>query len=118
MLIQFGYGYSRISQDLNPAPEQSPRTVIQYNQQKENPMSGKFDAVPVESDTVIIVSLEVKLDEYDILYQKWYWENIYAESFIFSTADVAIMSDEELETFARSSPMIKLESSVIVDPDF
>ncbi|MEI8187196.1 MAG: hypothetical protein WCG19_10935 [Chlorobiaceae bacterium] len=75
-------------------------------------MSCKFDTVPVESDTVIILSLEAKLDEYDVLYQKWSWENIYAESFIFASQDVAIMSDDELKEFARSSPMIKPESSV------
>ncbi len=77
-------------------------------------MSGKFDAVSVEPDTQIIASLEVKMGDYDILYQKWYWEHVTAESFIFVTADVAIMSDEELEVFARTSPMIKPEGGVTI----
>jgi len=75
-------------------------------------MSGKFDAVPVESDTAILVSLEMKLYEYKILYQKWVWDGIYGESFIFSSADIASLSDDELKALGRSSPMIKPEGSV------
>ena len=77
-------------------------------------MSSKFDAVSVESDTKILASFEAKMDEYDVLYQKWLWDGIRAESFVFAAADVAAMSDDELEAFARSSPMIQLESSVTV----
>ena len=36
-------------------------------------MSNKIDAVPVENDTKIILQLEAKLGEYDVLYEKWFW---------------------------------------------
>lgn len=75
-------------------------------------MSSKFDAVPVESDTTILASFEAKMDEHDVLYQKWVCDGIRGESFVFVAADVAALSDKGLEAFARSSPMIKPESSV------
>jgi hypothetical protein len=77
-------------------------------------MSSKFDAVSVESDTQILASFESKIDAYDVLYQKWRCDGIRAESFVFAAADVAAMNDDELEAFARSSPMIRPESSVTV----
>lgn len=77
-------------------------------------MSSKFDAVSVESDTKILASFEAKMDEYDVLYQKWLWDGVVGESFIFAAADVAAMNDDELEAFARSSPMIQPGSSVTV----
>ncbi|MDH4444248.1 MAG: hypothetical protein QE267_03875 [Akkermansiaceae bacterium] len=75
-------------------------------------MSAKFDDVTVESDTWVKVNLEAKLDEYDVLYQQWVWDGILGESFIFVTSDVAAMGDDDLKAFARTSPMVKPESSM------
>ncbi len=77
-------------------------------------MSSKFDAVPVESDTAILASFSAKIDDYDVLYQKWLCDGVVGESFVFAAADVATMSDDELEALARSSPMIQPQSSVTV----
>ena len=77
-------------------------------------MSSKFDAVSVVSDTKILASVQAKLNDYEVLYQKWICEGVVGESFIFAAADVAAMSDDELEAFARSSPIIQPESSVTV----
>lgn len=73
---------------------------------------GKFDAVPLDSDTALLFSMELKLEDRDLLYQKWIWDGIMAESFIFVTADVAGLADEELEAFCRISPMIEKQSTV------
>jgi len=70
-------------------------------------MAGKFDMVPVESDTVILAGLESMLGMYDVLYQKWLWDGIQGESFIFVSSDVAGLDDPALEALARSSPMLK-----------
>jgi hypothetical protein len=75
-------------------------------------MNSKFDAVSVDSDTKILASFQAKMDESDVFYQKWLCDGVVGESFIFAAADVATMNDDELEAFARSSPMIQLESSI------
>jgi len=70
-------------------------------------MSSKFEKVPVEDDTTIIIELEAKLGEYDVLYQKWSWDGFTAESLIFANDDVADISDDEIETEVRTSPLLK-----------
>lgn len=77
-------------------------------------MAGKFDAVPLDSDTVLLLSTEAMLDGIDVLYQKWIWEGIEAESFIFVTDDVSALSDESLEEFCRTSPMLEKESKMTI----
>ena len=74
----------------------------------------KFSNVPVEDGTKILFSVESKLGERDVLYQKWSWDGITAESFIFVSADVAGMTDAELEEEARTSPAINGDSSITI----
>jgi hypothetical protein len=47
-------------------------------------MKDKFKNVPVESGTVVGFEKEVKLGDYDALYQGWTWDGIYGESTIFT----------------------------------
>ena len=72
----------------------------------------RFKDVPVEDDTKIIFQQEAKLGDYDILYQKWFWEGIAAESIIFANEDVIDLSDEEIEMKVRTSPLLKTGSSI------
>ena len=67
----------------------------------------KFDNVPVEDDTRINASIKATLDEYDVLYQKWYWDGINAESIIFIADDVKDMDDEALKSFVAESPLVQ-----------
>lgn len=75
-------------------------------------MSNKFTAVPIENGTNILFELNATLDDYDVLYQMWSWDGIKAESFIFLSADIADLTDEEVQTLAKSSPMIKADSEL------
>lgn len=75
-------------------------------------MSDKFKNVPVEEDTNIIFSLEAQFGDYEILYQKWSWEGVTAESLIFDSRDVAGLTDEELIAEVKTSPLLKEESQV------
>ena len=75
-------------------------------------MSDKFKNVPVEEDTTIIFSLEAQFGNYEILYQKWSWEGVTAESLIFDSRDVADLTDEELISEVKTSPRLKEESKV------
>jgi len=77
-------------------------------------MSDKFDSVPVEEDTKIIFSQQMMFEEYDILYQKWFWDGIYGESMIFSTEDLSFVNMEDLIKRVKSSPIVKSDSDITV----
>lgn len=74
----------------------------------------RFQDVPVEDDTAILFSLQCKLGEMDILYQKWLWDGITAESFIFVSDDVVKLTDAALEKEVRTSPAVKSDSSITI----
>jgi len=75
-------------------------------------MSNKFATVPIETDTTILFQQEATLDNYDVLYQKWFWDGITAESIIFVTADISALTDDEIEAEVKTSPLVKENSSI------
>lgn len=75
-------------------------------------MSNRFENVPADEDTTILFQQEATLGEYEVLYQKWYWDGITAESIIFANADVSNLDDKEIEQEVRSSPLVKQGSSL------
>ena len=77
-------------------------------------MAEKFDGVPTEEDTKIIFRHEVKFGEYDILYEKWLWDGITAESIVFDSKDVEGLSDDEIIEDAKSSPLVESDSDVTI----
>jgi hypothetical protein len=77
-------------------------------------MSDKLKNVPVEEDTRILFRKEARLGNYDVLYERWSWEGISAESLIFSNDDVSDLTDEDLEQEVRKSPLVKKESAVTI----
>ena len=68
-------------------------------------MNTKFDAVPIENDTTVLFQMNATLGDYDVLYQMWNWDEITAESFIFLSTDILKLTDDEVKTLAKSSPM-------------
>ena len=52
-------------------------------------MNKKFEKVSLEKSTQIIFQTEAELGEYEVLYQKWYWDGVNAESIIFSSEDIS-----------------------------
>jgi len=75
-------------------------------------MLNKFDKVPVEADTKIIFQQEAKLAEYDVLYQKWIWGGIAAESIILSNQDIAEVDEETIIAEVKSSPLVNQDSEI------
>lgn len=73
----------------------------------------KFDNVPIEEDTAILFSTEATLDDFDVLYQKWYWDGIEAESIIFVADDINNMNDNALKSFVSESPLVEDPSMTI-----
>ncbi|HLW31354.1 MAG TPA: hypothetical protein VKX40_03760 [Aequorivita sp.] len=76
-------------------------------------MTEKFKDLPVEADTTIISSVQVKIDPYDVVYQKWYWGGFHAESIIFYNDDVAQLTEEEIKNEVKSCPGLIEEGSQI-----
>jgi len=72
----------------------------------------KFEQVPVEEDTRILFRTEATLGKFDILYEKWFWGGITAESIIFVSEDVADLEDCEIEDEVKTSPLVNKGSSI------
>ena len=77
-------------------------------------MSNKFKEVPVDDDTSILFRKEAKLGKYQVLYERWSWEGISAESFIFESVDISDLTDDELEQEVRKSPLVKKDSALTI----
>ena len=76
-------------------------------------MTEKFKDIPVEKDTRIIMSLEAKIADYDVVYQKWYWSGIHAESVIFFNEDIAALSDAQIkDEVAQCTALVKENSQL------
>jgi hypothetical protein len=70
-------------------------------------MSKKFVGVTAEEDTRVLYRKEVKLNKYDVLYERWNWEGIRGESIIFTDDYVKDLSDDEIEKEVQKSPYVK-----------
>jgi len=77
-------------------------------------MNDKFENIPVDEGTKILMSSPMKWGGLDIVYQKWNWEGITAESIIFLSDDVKEMDDEALEADVREGPLVRKESHVTI----
>ncbi len=77
-------------------------------------MHSKFKDIPRDEDTKILFSSPMKWGELDIVYEKWYWDGINAESVIFLNEDVANLDNEALEADVRSSPLVNDDSQVTI----
>ena len=75
-------------------------------------MSVEFKNVPVEDDTKILISTEASLGKFSVLYQKWRWEGVTAESLIFDSCDVAELTDEEIMNEVKSSPLLIADTKI------
>ena len=65
----------------------------------------KFNNIPVEKDIKIIFREETRFGDFDVVYEKWKWEGILAESIIFDEDDVSEMDDNEIINQVKDSPL-------------
>ena len=56
----------------------------------------KFNNIPEQKDTEIIFREETKFGDFDVVYEKWKWDGILAESIIFDEDEVCEMNDDEI----------------------
>ena len=77
-------------------------------------MNEKFNDIPMDKDTKILFSSPMKWGDLDIVYQKWNWEGILAESMIFLNEDMEEMNDEALEAYVRDGPLVRKDSRITI----
>ena len=77
-------------------------------------MTDKFKNLTTDEGVKILFRSPMKWGELDIVYEKWFWDGITAESIIFLTEDVKAMSDEELERDVREGPLVREDSKVTI----
>lgn len=77
-------------------------------------MNDKFAGIPREEDTKIFFSSPMRWGELDIVYEKWKWDGIRAESIIFLTEDVFSLNDTTLEADVRDGPLVKSDSQITI----
>ena len=62
-----------------------------------------FENVPIEENTNILHQEEKTFGNLRVLWQKWFWEGIKAESVIFISEEIIHLSDEDLSDFVRKN---------------
>ena len=65
----------------------------------------KFNNIPEQKDTKIIFREETRFGDFDVVYEKWEWDGILAESIIFDEDDVSEMNDDEIINQVKDSPL-------------
>jgi len=66
----------------------------------------KFENVKTDEDTIITEQVECMYGDYPVLYQKWIWDAINAESLIFCNEDIANIPLHELVDDIKKSPLV------------
>lgn len=77
-------------------------------------MDSKFESVPLDSDTKILFQEQMTFGTRDVLFQKWNWDGITAESLIFVERDLDGLNDEELLAEVKASQLAKKESRMTI----
>jgi len=77
-------------------------------------MNDKFTNIPIEEDTKIIFSSPMRWGELDIVYEKWRWDGITAESMIFLAEDVSTLDDAALKADVRNGSLVKADSQITI----
>ena len=93
--------------------------VKRNNERFKDAVSDKFKNIPVEEDTKVLFRKEIAFGPYEAIHEEWKWvfEGIKAESLILLQADVAALTDEELERTLRDSGLVQYDSKVTITRD-
>lgn len=78
-------------------------------------MMNKFEQIPNDLDTVILLSSEMKFGEIDCMFQAWVWDEIQGNSLIFHVNDLGNRTDDELKNWITSkSEIVQRKSTMTV----
>lgn len=74
-------------------------------------MSKKFDNIPTESDTKVLLRDEHTFGDLDCIYEFWVWDGIKAESLIFVDSEVP-NKDKLLKEIKSTKDLVSEDSEV------
>ena len=77
-------------------------------------MNEKFKNLTTDADTQILFRQEMLFGDKDVVYEKWIWDGITAESVIFLSDDVKALDDAALEQEVKTSSIVNVNSSVTI----
>ena len=75
-------------------------------------MSDKFEGIPVEGDTAVLLNTPMQFDGLDCMFQVWLWDGIKGESLIFVNEEVAHLDDPDLKSAVRRWGLVKDEADI------
>lgn len=76
-------------------------------------MINKFEQLPIEVDTQILLSSEMKFGEIECTFQAWIWSSIQGNSLIFRASDLGNRTDDDLKNWITSeSEIVQSKSSM------
>lgn len=67
----------------------------------------KFESIPADDGMQLLSQSAIQLDGHDAIHQCWRLDGVKGESVIFVTAEVAVLSDEELKAIVLDSAIAK-----------
>jgi hypothetical protein len=59
-------------------------------------MENRFDSIPMEDDTVLMLRKQVSIGGFSCVHEVWRWDGVSGESVIFRSEDVEQLTDEEI----------------------
>ncbi len=74
--------------------------------------SKKFENVPVEAETHILVELMHNINGIEVLFQTWRWGEYLADSIIFQDKDVEGMTEDEIVNLVRQDTTCRKDSKI------
>lgn len=77
-------------------------------------MNDKFKTVPVDPDTRVLKRSLTSVGGYDALHERWSFDGIKAESFVFLSDDIAGVSDDNLERIVRETEGVDTNSQIML----
>ena len=88
----------------------------------KNDISEKFKNIPVDEGTRIISREQIKIGDYDVIHEKWFWDGIYADSYVFFNEDIKDLNEEDIlkltNQIQQFSTYKKLDTYTFVNFDF
>lgn len=70
--------------------------------------------IPLEPDTTLLEEVPVRLDGYDLLYQRWNWDGLPGESLILRENQVEAVTDEQLHQLGLDKGLMPAEASTTI----
>lgn len=80
-------------------------------------MNTKFKDIPVEEGTTIIASIVANISCYAVVYQKWFWDEIYAESIVFFNEDIIKLSEQQIKNEVENTGLLNDNSQMTFKKD-